>query len=230
MLLAAGAASAQSTLRVVMHSDLKILDPIWTTAYITRNHGYMVYDTLFAMDAKLKIKPQMVDTWTISDDKLTCTFTLRDGLELHDGQPVTAEDCIASLKRWGARDGMGQKLMQFVRELAGRRRQDLPARAEGAVRPGARGAGQAELEGAVHHAQARRRDADPDKQIDDFTGSGPFIFKKDEWKPGEKVVYVRTQIQAAPRAAVGPGRRQGRQGRPGRMGRHSRRRRPRSTR
>ncbi len=61
-----GLASAQKTLRIVMHSDIKILDPIWTTAFIVRNHGYMVYDTLFALDGDLKIKPEMVDTWTVS--------------------------------------------------------------------------------------------------------------------------------------------------------------------
>src|SRR5499427_9794541 len=102
-------ARAETTLRVVMHSDLKIVDPIWTTAYISRNHGYLIYDTLFAMDAQGEIRPQMVDTYEVSPDRLTYTLTLRDGLLWHDGTPVTAEDCIASIKRWGAKDSMGQK-------------------------------------------------------------------------------------------------------------------------
>src|SRR5262245_62432568 len=110
-------ARAETTLRVVMHSDLKIVDPIWTTAYIVRNHGYMIYDTLFAMDAKGEIKPQMVDKYEVSADKLTYTMTLRDGLVWHDGQPVTAEDCVASIKRWSAKDSMGQKLMTFVKDV-----------------------------------------------------------------------------------------------------------------
>jgi ABC-type transport system substrate-binding protein len=92
-----GLATAQTTLRVVAHSDLKILDPIWTTAFIVRNHAYMIYDTLFALDDKLQIKPQMVETWTTSVDKLTWTFTLRDGLEFHDGQAVTTDDVVASV-------------------------------------------------------------------------------------------------------------------------------------
>ena len=112
-----GAASAK-TLRVSLHSDLKIVDPVWTTALITVNHGYMIYDTLFALDEKLAVRPQMVDRYETSADKLTWTFTLRDGLEWHDGAPVTAEDCIASLKRWGARDPMGQKLLSYVSALA----------------------------------------------------------------------------------------------------------------
>src|SRR6266576_3560015 len=112
--VAATPAPAQTTLRAVMHSDLKILDPIWTTAYIVRNHGYMIYDTLFATDAKGEIKPQMVGDYEVSADKLTHTFTLRDGLAWHDGQPVTAEDCVASIKRWSAKDSTGQKLMTFV--------------------------------------------------------------------------------------------------------------------
>src|SRR5499426_2231152 len=109
--------NAQKTLRAVMHSDLKILDPIWTTAYIVRNHGYMIYDTLFATDAKGEIKPQMVGKYDVSPDKLTHTFTLRDGLVWHDGQPVTAEDCVASINRWAAKDTAGQKLMTFVTGL-----------------------------------------------------------------------------------------------------------------
>src|SRR4051812_12745696 len=107
-------AQAQNTLRVVMHSDLKIVDPIWTTAYIVRNHGYMIYDTLFAMDAKQEVKPQMVEKYDVSADKLTYTFTLRDGLKWHDGAPVKPDDCIASIKRWGSRDVMGQKLLSFI--------------------------------------------------------------------------------------------------------------------
>ena len=97
--LAAGPAAAQTTLRMVSHADIKILDPIWTTANISRNHGYMIYDVLFATDADFKIQPQMAEKYTVSDDKLTYTITLRDGLEWHDGKPVTAEDCIASIKR-----------------------------------------------------------------------------------------------------------------------------------
>ena len=100
-----------------MHSDLKILDPIWTTAYIVRNHGYMIYDTLFATDANGEVKPQMVDKHEVSADQLTHIFTLRDGLVWHDAQPVTAEDCVASIRRWAAKDTTGQKLMTFVSGL-----------------------------------------------------------------------------------------------------------------
>src|ERR671931_539929 len=110
------AAQAQ-TLKVVMHSDVKALDPVWSGAYITRNHAYMIYDTLFALDEKLQVKPQMVDSWTTSPDGLTWTFTLRDGLEWHDGTPVTSEDCVASIKRWAVRDSLGQQMMSFVGEM-----------------------------------------------------------------------------------------------------------------
>ena len=108
--------AAGKTITAVMHSDLRVIDPGLTTAYITRDHGYMVYDTLVATDSSFKVQPQMAD-WKISDDKLTYTFTLRDGLKWHDGKPVTAEDCVASLKRWGKNDGMGQKLMDFTASI-----------------------------------------------------------------------------------------------------------------
>src|SRR5947207_3710829 len=111
------AAAQDKVLRVVPHSNLNILDPIWTTQYMARNHGYMVYDTLFATDEKSRIQPQMVEKWSVSPDNRLWTFTLRSGLELHDGKPVTSEDVIASLQRWGKRDSMGIQLMSFVERM-----------------------------------------------------------------------------------------------------------------
>ena len=116
--MAAGVASMtpalaqQKVLKFIPQADLRILDPIATTAYITRNHGYMVYDTLFAIDSKFQVKPQMVDKYELSKDKLTYTFTLRDGLKFHDGAPVRSADCIASVERWAKRDALGQKLAE----------------------------------------------------------------------------------------------------------------------
>src|ERR1041385_3491369 len=106
----AAIAQGQKVLKFIPQADLRILDPITTTAYITRNHGYMIYDTLFATNANFKVQPQMVDKYDLSGDKLTYTFTLRDGLKFHDGTPVRSADCIASLVRWGKRDALGQKL------------------------------------------------------------------------------------------------------------------------
>ena len=88
LLSATGAHAQSNVLRVVPHSNLAILDPIWTTAYMSRNHGYMIYDTLFGTDENAKIKPQMVESWTESDDHRLWTFKLRKGLEFHDGKPV----------------------------------------------------------------------------------------------------------------------------------------------
>ena len=105
------------TLRVVMHSDLKIIDPIWTTAYIVRNHGYMIYDTLFALDDKLEPRPQMVESWTTSDDGLVWTFKLRDGLKWNDGPPVTSADVLPSLKRWMDKDAVGGLLAKAMKEM-----------------------------------------------------------------------------------------------------------------
>jgi peptide/nickel transport system substrate-binding protein len=112
------AQQSQSTLRFAAHADLKILDPVWTTAYITRNHGYLVYDTLFGTDENLQIKPQMVDRVTVSPEGMKYTFTLRDGLRWHDGQPVLSEDCVESLKRWGRVYRFGQLLMAHTAKIA----------------------------------------------------------------------------------------------------------------
>src|ERR1051325_5130000 len=90
-LILSSAMAQEKVLRIVPHSNLTILDPIWTTAYMSRNHGYMIYDTLFAMDEKSIVKPQMLEKYTVSPDKKTWTFTLRDGLMFHDNKPVTSE-------------------------------------------------------------------------------------------------------------------------------------------
>ncbi|MFO1087263.1 MAG: ABC transporter substrate-binding protein [Reyranellaceae bacterium] len=187
--LAASVASAQ-TVRVVMHSDLKVLDPIWSGAYIVRNHGYMVYDTLFAMDEKFQIQPQMVESWTKSDDGKTWTFKLRDGLEWHDGTPVTAEDCIASLKRWAVRDSMGLKLSQALQDYKVVDPKTFQMVFKDKFGPVLESIGKPSV--VVPFMMPKRvAETDPFKQIEDYTGSGPFILKKDEWKPGEKTVYVK---------------------------------------
>jgi peptide/nickel transport system substrate-binding protein len=188
--MAAAPALGQTTLRMVSHADIKILDPIWTTANISRNHGYMIYDVLFAMDAGFRVQPQMAEKAEVSADKLTYTITLRDGLEWHDGKPVTSEDCIASIKRWGARDGFGQLLMKATAELKA-----IDARTFAIVLKEPFGLvleALGKVGSSVPFMMPRRvAETDPNKQIDDYTGSGPFIFKKDEWKPGEKVVYIK---------------------------------------
>ncbi len=190
-LLAAIPAMAQGkVLRFVQNGNLTILDPIWTTAYVTRDHGYMIYDTLFSTDANNAVQPQMVDKYEVSSDKLLWTFTLRDGLEWHDGKPVTAEDCVASLKRWGARDPMGQKLMDFVAELKPVNDKTFTLRLKepyGLVldtlgKPSSN---------VPFMMPKRIADTDPFKQIDSQIGSGPFIYVTADSKPGEKHVYIK---------------------------------------
>ena len=183
-------ADAETTLRAVMQSDLKILDPIWTTAYIVRNYGYMVYDTLFAMDAKGEIKPEMVDAYSVSPDNLTWTFTLRDGLLFHDGALVTSDDCIASIKRWGARDAVGQTLMTFVKEMKVVDAKTFTITLNAPTGLMLQGLGKPSSNPAFIMPK-RVADTPPNEQIKDYIGSGPFVFKTDEWKPGVKAVFVK---------------------------------------
>jgi peptide/nickel transport system substrate-binding protein len=182
-------ATGKKTITAVMHSDLRVIDPGITTAYITRDHGYMVYDTLVATDSKFKIQPQMAD-WKVSDDKLTYTFTLRDGLKWHDGKPVTAEDCAASLKRWGRNDGMGQKLMDFTASIEAADPKTIVLKLK-------------EPYGLVLESigkpsslvpfmmPERLAETPPGKQIAEQIGSGPFKFVASEFQPGVKSVYEK---------------------------------------
>jgi peptide/nickel transport system substrate-binding protein len=183
-------AARETVLRVAPSSDLEILDPMFTTSGTTRNHAYLIYDTLFGMDAQGRIAPQMVNSWSVSKDGKLWTFTLRDGLEFHDGAPVTSGDVIASLQRWGQKDVMGQRLLAFVEswEASSPQTFRMKLKAPYALVPESLG----KPDSYVAFVMPRRVAEIPaDTPIDDMTGSGPFIFRKDEWKQGEKVVYVR---------------------------------------
>src|SRR5271155_364942 len=99
--------AAARTLRLVPHADVANFDPIWTSAYIARNAGMLVWDTLYGVDAKLEVQRQMVEAEEVSSDGLTWTFRLRPGLKFHDGEQVTPSDVVASINRWAARDALG---------------------------------------------------------------------------------------------------------------------------
>ena len=183
-------ASAQTVLKVALHSDLKIVDPVWTTALISTHHGNMIYDTLFGLDDKLVVRPQMVDKWELSADKLTWTFTLREGLEWHDGQPVTGADCVASIKRWGAKDSMGQKLLSVIADLSAPDARTIKMVLKEPYGLVLESLGKSSSN-VPFMMPKRVAETDPNTQITETIGSGPFIFKKDEWKPGEKAVYLK---------------------------------------
>jgi peptide/nickel transport system substrate-binding protein len=187
---AAGPASADGVLRVAPHADLKVLDPFQATIYISRFHGYMIFDTLFGMDAEGKVQPQMLQTYTASPDRKTWTFVLRDGLVFTDGAPVTSQDVVASLNRWARKDLMAQDLFAWVSKLeavdAKTVRMTLSAPyglvLETLGKPNSI---------APFIVPKRLAESPLDKPMPELIGSGPFIFKADEYKPGEKVVYVK---------------------------------------
>src|SRR5688500_10001028 len=183
-------AVAQKTLKFIPQADLRILDPIATTAYITRNHGYMVYDTLFAINDKFEVKPQMVEKHELSKDGLTYTFTLRPGLKFHDGQPVKSADCIASIERWAKRDALGQKLAEATESWKAvndntftlKLKTPFPLTLDALAKPSSN---------VPFIMPERIAKTDASKNIDDPTGSGPFKRVKAEWVPGNTVGYVK---------------------------------------
>jgi peptide/nickel transport system substrate-binding protein len=190
LLAAFPAAAQQKTLKFIPEADLRSLDPIWTTAYITRNYGYMVYDTLFAVNEKFEVKPQMVEKWTISDDKLTYTFTLRDGLKWHDGQPVKSADCIASVERWAKRDALGQKLAEMTESWTAVDDKTfvLKLKKPFAFVLDALGKPSSNVPFIMPERVAK---TDAFTQINESVGSGPFKMVREEWVPGNKVVFVK---------------------------------------
>jgi len=190
--IALGAASAQaeSVLRVKPFGDVKTLDPMVNSDSMLRNHAYMIYDTLFAVDAHLAVQPQMVQRWDTSEDGRVWSFTLRDGLVFSDGQQVTSADVIASIRRWSLRDGFGQQLaartasMEAVDPHTFR----LTLKAPWGLVLDALG----KPSGQALFILPARLAANPiEKPIDDATGSGPFVFRRDLWVPGSTLVYER---------------------------------------
>src|SRR3984893_275412 len=185
-----GAQAAPKTLRFIPQADLRSIDPIWTTAYVTRNFGYLVFDTLFALDKDFKPQPQMVDRWTVSGDKLTYSFVLRDGLKWHDSQAVRAADCIASIERWGKRDTLGQKLMEAVAEMRPVDDKTFTIKLKSSFPLILDALGK--LSSNVPFMMPERlAKTDAYQQIPEAIGSGPFKFVKEEWQPGHKAVFVK---------------------------------------
>ncbi|MEO3471850.1 ABC transporter substrate-binding protein [Roseomonas sp. CAU 1739] len=188
---AAGAQGPRAaTLRVVPETLTTIFDPHFTTSFTTRDFAYLVYDTLFAVNDRWEPTPQMVERWTRSADGSDWTFTLREGLAFHDGSPVTAQDCTASIRRWGARDSLGAFLIAATESL-----EPVDARSfrlklsrpfglvlEALAKPGA----------MVPMIMPKRlAETPPARPVTEPMGSGPYRFVAGEYRPGERIVLAR---------------------------------------
>jgi peptide/nickel transport system substrate-binding protein len=193
-------------LRFVPQANLTSLDPIWTTATVTNNHGFAVYDTLYSVDRRFRPRPQMAEGHTVSDDGLNWRIRLRDGLRFHDGEPVRAQDCAASLSRWARRDAFGQILDTRVerwgaaddRTVEIRLTRPFPAMLDALAKSFA------QVPFIMPERIAR---TDPNTQITEVVGSGPFRFLRDEFVSGSRAAYTRfdgyVPRQEAPEWATG---------------------------
>ena len=179
-----------ATLRFVPQANLTLLDPVFTTATVTSNHGYYVFDTLYSNGPDGLAHPQMAEGHQISDDKLTWRIRLRDGLTFHDGQPVRATDCIASIKRWSVRDPFGQLLAAAVDSYDSSDDRTIVVKLKRPFPLLATALGKADS--AVPFIFPERLAlAAPDKAITEMIGSGPYKFKADEYVSGSRVVYEK---------------------------------------
>jgi peptide/nickel transport system substrate-binding protein len=192
-LLPGATPAAAQTVRGVLHAEVKHLDPHWTTANITQQHSYMIYETLFSLDSKGVPRPQMVDTYRVSPDKLTHTFTLRNGLKWHDGKPVRAADAVASIKRWAVKDAAGQKLIARTASLEVVDDKTFVLKLKEpyglVLRALAKEYSYVPFILPERHAIQNPANAFEGEKI----GSGPFVFSEKDWVPGVKTVYLRNK-------------------------------------
>ena len=183
------------TLRFVPQANLTLLDPIFTTAQPTVNHGYAVYDLLFGINGRFEVTPQMAESYNRSDDGLTYLIRLREGLLFHNGEPVRAQDCAPSLIRWAKRETIGQTIWNYVeiceasddRTIRIRLKTPIPTFIDAIARGGASVA----FMMPEHLART-----DPYKQIPETIGSGPYRFLKDEFVSGAAAAYARFERYA----------------------------------
>ena len=189
-LTAPALAQPAKILRVIPQANLTSLDPVWTTAVVTRNHAYLVYDQLVAMDANFIPRPAMAEGWTQDEGGLVWTFTLREGLRFHDNEPVRSADCIASIRRWMARDSLGQTIALLTtalepiddRRFRFRLSKPFPLLLAALGKPSPM---------PLFVFPERLAKTDPFKQVTDPTGSGPYRFVRDEWNPGSRAVWAK---------------------------------------
>ena len=185
-----GRSAEPQVLRFVPQTDLAVLDPIWNTAYVTRNHGYMVYDTLYGLDAGFQARPQMVAGHTIENGGRLWTLTLRDGLKFHDGTPVLARDAVASIIRWGKRDVFGQTVLAVSDAIEAPSDKVLRFRLKTPfpLLPQALGKAQTNMPCIMPERLAV---TDPAVQVSEVIGSGPFRFLPAERVQSARFVYEK---------------------------------------
>src|SRR5215831_4529991 len=185
-----GRAEKISKLVFVPTEDLSVLDPVVTTLKSTRNHGYLVFDTLYGIDTNWMAQPQMVAGHQVAEDGLIWTLTLREGLRFHDKEPVLARDVIASIRRFAARISFADALMSATEELSAlddrtvrfRLKRPFPHLPEALAGPG----------GNVPAIMPERLTAEsPFKPVNEIVGSGPYRFLKDEHISGARAVFQR---------------------------------------
>jgi peptide/nickel transport system substrate-binding protein len=177
-------------LKFIPQADLTVLDPIWTTAYVTRNHAFMVFDTLYGQDSSYKASPQMVAGHVVENDGRLWKLTLRDGLKWHDGERVLARDCVASVQRWGRRDAFGQALLAATDELSAPDDRTIQFRLKKPfpLLPDALGKSPSPMCAMMPERLAR---TDAFTQVSEVVGSGPYRFVAQDRVPGARVVYER---------------------------------------
>ena len=183
-------AQAAKVLKFVPEADIAIVDPVWTTATVTRNHGYLVFDTLYGQNAAYGFEPQMVAGHTIEEDGKLWRLTLREGLRFHDGEPVRAQDVVPSIRRFAARDAFGRALMEATDELSAESDRVVKFRLKRPfpLLPAALGKTGTSMPCVMPQ---RFAETDPNKQVTEMVGSGPFRFKAEERIPGALAVYER---------------------------------------
>src|SRR5258708_5476930 len=144
-----------------------------------------------------KASPQMAAGMTADDGGKLVRITLRDGLKFHDGTPVLARDCVASIQRWSKRDTFGATLMAVTDELTAADDKTIQFRLKRPfpLLPDALGKSPTNFPAMMPERLAK---TDPFTQVTEMLGRGPYRFNAKERVAGSLLVYERVPDYVPP--------------------------------
>lgn len=175
-------------LKVAIDSDPPTLDIHATRATLSVFVGGNMYEGLYAFTQKGEIKPMLAaDMPAVSEDKLTYTIPLRQDILFHNNKPMTAEDVVASLNRWGGLASYGKQLFKHIDSVTAKDQFTVAIQLK--EQWGTLMNSLAMLLGGPVIIPEEIAVKYPSKPAAEYIGTGPYMFA--EWRPNDHITLKR---------------------------------------